>query len=183
MFVDETCTFCLTRKHCHSHNLSLIVCHYLHNQHRTNMCQYSPRKPRHGIDSREQPSASAMLCSVLGYDILALTETHGTVRLRPSKAFVTGDIAPKDDPYAFVAILMSQRITISVLYSGCGARIVFVRVKTSPCNLFVVSAYVPDSGRQAPSASDTLAELEALLSKVNRHDCVVLLGDFNAMRS
>ena len=76
---------------------------------------------------------------------------------------------------------MSQRIARNVLYSGCcGARIVFVRVKASPCNLFVVSVYVPHSGRQAPSASDTLAELEALLSKVHQHDCVVLLGDFNA---
>ena len=121
------------------------------------------------------------LCSELEYDILALTETHGTVRLRPSKAFMTGDMARKDEPYAGVAILMSQCIASSVLYSGCcGARIVFVRVKASQCNLFVVSAYVPHSGRQAPSASDTLAELEALLSKVPRQDCVVLLGDFNA---
>ena len=78
---------------------------------------------------------------------------------------------------------MSQRIASSVLYSGCcGARIVFVRVKASPCNLFIVSTFVPHSGRQAPSASDTLVELEALLSKVHRilHDFVVLLGDFNA---
>ena len=94
---------------------------------------------------------------------------------------MTGDIAPKDDSYAGVAILMSQRIARNVLYSGCcGACIVFVRVKASPCNLFVVSVYVPHSGRQAPSASDTLAALEALLSKVHQHDCVVLLGDFNA---
>ena len=76
---------------------------------------------------------------------------------------------------------MSQRIARSVLYSGCcGARIVFVRVKVSPRNLFVVSIYLPHSGRQAPSASDTLAELEVLLSKVHQHDCVVLHGDFNA---
>ena len=39
------------------------------------------------------------LCSELGYDILALTETHDTGSLRPSKTFVTGDIAPKDDSY------------------------------------------------------------------------------------
>ena len=84
------------------------------------------------------------LCSELGYDILALTEKHDTGSLRPSKTFVTGDIAPKGDPCADVAILMSQRIASSVIYNGCcGARIVFVRVKASPCNLFVVSAYVP----------------------------------------
>ena len=70
------------------------------------------------------------LCSELGYDILPLTETHDTGSLRPSKTFVKGDIAPKDDPYAGVAILMSQRIASSVLYCGCcGARIVFVRIK------------------------------------------------------
>ena len=84
------------------------------------------------------------LCSELGYDILALTETHDTGSLRPSNTFVTGDIAPKDDSYAGVAILLSQRIARNVLYSGCcSARIVFVRVKASPCNLFVVSVYVP----------------------------------------
>ena len=87
----------------------------------------------------------------------------------------------RPDPYAGVAILMSPRIARSVLHSGCcGARIVFVRIKASPCNLFVVSVYVPHSGRQAPSASDTLADLEALLSKVHQHDCVVLLGNSNA---
>ena len=58
------------------------------------------------------------LCGELGYDILALMETHDTGSLRHSK--------------------------------------------------------------QAPSASDTLAELETLLSKVNRHECVVFLGDSNA---
>ena len=114
--------------------------------------------------------AQRELCSELGYGILALTETHDTGSLRPSKTFVTGAIAPKDDPYAGVAILMSQRIARSVLYSGCcGARIVFVRVKASSCNLFVERIYVPRSGRQAPSASDTVAELD-----------VLLLGDFNA---
>ena len=114
------------------------------------------------------------LCSELGYDILALTDTHDTGSLRPSKTFVTDDIAPNDDPYAGVAILMSQ----CILYSGCC--IALVRVKASPCNLFVVSTYVPHSGRQAPSESDTLVELEAPLSKVHRHDCVVLLGYLNA---
>ena len=95
-------------------------------------------------------------CGGLSFTQRALTETHDTGSLRPSKTFVTGDIAPKDDSYAGVAILMSQRIARNVLYSGCcGARIVFVRVKASPCNLFVVSVYVPHSGRQAPSASDT----------------------------
>ena len=118
---------------------------------------------------------------MLGYDILALTETHDTGRVRPSKTFVTGDIAPIDDPYAGVAILVSHRTVRIVLYCGCcGACIVFVRVKASPCNLLIVSVYIPHSGRQAPSASDTLAELEALLSKVHRHDCIVLLADFNA---
>ena len=58
------------------------------------------------------------LCGELGYDILALMETHDTGSLRHSK--------------------------------------------------------------QAPSASDTLAELETLLSKVNRHECVVFIGDSNA---
>ena len=53
------------------------------------------------------------LCSELGYDILALPETHDTGSIQPITTFVTVDIAPKDDPYAGVAILMPQRIARS----------------------------------------------------------------------
>ena len=49
------------------------------------------------------------LCAQLGYDILALTETHDAGQLRPSKHFLTGDTAPTGDKYAGVAMLLSDR--------------------------------------------------------------------------
>ena len=68
-----------------------------------------------------------------------------------------------------------------VINSGSrGARIVFARFRVAPCNLFVVCVYVPHSGRHSPSAADTLIEVEDILEKAPQHDCIVLLGDFNA---
>ena len=117
------------------------------------------------------------LCAQLGYDILALTETHDSGQLRPSKRFLTGDIAPAEDKYAGVAMLLSDRAAGCVMYTGCrGPRIVFARIRASPCNLFVVCVYVPHSGRQCPSAADTLYELEDLLNSAPLHDCVIVLG-------
>ena len=117
----------------------------------------------------------------VGYDIIALTETHDRGYLRPSKHFITGDAAPNGDPYAGVALLFSDRVAESVLHTGCcGPRIVYAAIRASPCNLFVVSVYVPHAGRQNPSPTDTLADLEALLVSVPQHDCVIVLGDFNA---
>ena len=95
------------------------------------------------------------LCAQLGYDILALTETHDSGQLRPSKRFLTGDIAPAEDKYAAIR---------SLLYGCRGPRIAFARIRASSCNLFVVCVYVPYRGRQRPSAAD----------------CVIVLGDFNA---
>ena len=67
------------------------------------------------------------------------------------------------------------------MHTGCrGPRIVFARIRASPCNLFVVCVYIPHSGRQSPSAEDTLYELEDLLNSAPLHDCVIVLGDFNA---
>ena len=68
-----------------------------------------------------------------------------------------------------------------MIHSGCcGPRIVYARIKASPCNLFVVCVYVPHSARQNPSQSDTLADLDSLLIKAPQHDCVIVHGDFNA---
>ena len=121
------------------------------------------------------------MCGQLGYDILALTETHDSGCLRSTKHFITGDAAPRGDPCAGVAMLLSDRIAESVIHSGCCAtRIVYARINASPCNLFVVCVYVPHSTRQNPSQSDTLADLDYLLIKAPQHDCVIVLGDCNA---
>ena len=44
----------------------------------------------------------------------------------------------------------------------------------------VICVYIPHSGRQSLSAADTLYELEDLLNSAPMHDCVIVLGDFNA---
>ena len=121
------------------------------------------------------------LCAELGYDVLGLTETHAKGSLPHRKHCLTGDAAPTGDPYSGVTMLLSDRVADSVMYNGClGSRIVYARIRASPCNLFVVCVYVPHAGRQNPSSTDTLGDLEALLTSVPMHDCTIVLGDFNA---
>ena len=80
-----------------------------------------------------------------------------------------------------VAIRSAPGRGFHVIHTGCrGPRIVFARIRASPCNLFVVCVYIPHSGRQSPSAADTMYELEDLLNSARLHDCVIVLGDFNA---
>ena len=122
-----------------------------------------------------------IICAQLGYDILALTETHDKGGLRPNKHYLTGDAVSGKDPCSGVTMPLSDRVADSVLRSGClGSCIVFARIRASPCNLFVVCVYVSHGGRQNPSSTDTLVDLEALLTNVPQHDCTIVLGDFNA---
>ena len=112
------------------------------------------------------------------HDVLGLTETHDEGSLSPHKHCLTGDAAPARDPYSGVTMLLSDRVADSVMYNGClGSRIVYARIRASPCNLFVVCVH---AGRQNPSSTDTLGDLEALLTSVPMHDCTIVLGDFNA---
>ena len=61
-----------------------------------------------------------------------------------------------------------------------GSRILFIKIRAQPCNIFVIAVYMPHSDRkQKPFPLDTRTELEQLLSKVSPHDCVILLGDLN----
>ena len=57
------------------------------------------------------------------------------------------------------------------MHTGCrGSRIVYAMIRASLCNLFVVSVYVPHAGRQNPTSSDTLDDLDNLLCSVPCHD-------------
>ena len=96
--------------------------------------------------------------------------------LASNRCFITSDVAPMEDSYAGAALLLSNRIVNCTMPSGsCGPRIVFAR-----CNLFAVCVYVPRSGRHSPIASDTLSEVEYIIARAPQHDCVDLLGDYNA---
>ena len=82
----------------------------------------------------------------LEYDALVLTETHDKGSLANSKHFITADQAPENDPYAGVAILLSDKLAKCVRHTGClGSRIVYAEVNAHPCNLFLIGVYLPHS--------------------------------------
>ena len=84
------------------------------------------------------------LCSELNFDILSLTETHNSGKLKGNKNFLVSDPAPKNDSYSGVGLLLSDRLSKCVTFKGSlGSRIVYARIKASPCNLFVIGIYMP----------------------------------------
>ena len=124
--------------------------------------------------------AQRALCDELGYDVLALTETHDTGRLTPSRRFAVGEPAPAGDSASGVALLLSERTAACVTHTGCiGSRIVYVRLRAAANNMFIVCVYVPHDQRRHPSSADTLTELEALLENAPRGDCLLVMGDLN----
>ena len=144
------------------------------------------------LNFRDQLSISTWNCGGLSFtvrenlrdfcDILVLTETHDSGSLKSNKHFIKGEPAPPHDPYAGVSFLLSDRVARCVTHSGsCGSRITFIRVRSSPCNLFVIGVYVPHQHqKERPFYSDTLKQLKSVLAKAKPHDCVLVLGDFNS---
>ena len=83
-------------------------------------------------------------------------------------------------PAAGVGILLSDRLEKKVTAFGSeGERICWVHIRGPVCHLFVVAIYLPHRGRTSSSQDDTLADLQKVLSNVNAHDCVCVLGDLN----
>ena len=67
------------------------------------------------------------LCTDLGCEILALTETHAAGYLRPNKHCIRGGTAPAGDRYAGVAMWLSDRVAGRVMHNGCcGSHIAYV---------------------------------------------------------
>ena len=85
------------------------------------------------------------------------------------------------DSAAGVAILLSKRMCRHIDKAGhVGTRIAWVRLKGPICPIFFIAVYVPHKYRtKAPRASDVLAQLDALIKTVPKHDCLVVCGDFN----
>ena len=121
------------------------------------------------------------LCTEYGFDILVLTETHDNGTLKSSRNFITAEAAPENDRFSGVGILFSDRAAKCIIHSGsCGSRLAYARVRSTPCNIFIIGVYMPHKMRKShPYAADTLKLLERLLASVNTNDCVMLLGDFN----
>ena len=134
-------------------------------------------------------------CVNLGYDVvLAITElwrnqhkyqTKSTKFTTSSPKLQTespdkGKIRFPTDRAAGVGILLSSAAQRKLMCFGSeGERICWVRLKGPVCNLFVVAVYLPHRGRVQPCQDDTLADLEIVLAKVPKGDCVCLMGDFN----
>ena len=120
------------------------------------------------------------MCRDLNYDVMVLTETHDK-GMKNTRNLITAEPASETDPYAGVAIMLSNRMAECTKHSGsCGSRIAFVEISASPCNLFIIGVYIPHSNRkQAPFAADTFRQLEQLLSKVSPYMCTLVLGDLN----
>ena len=121
------------------------------------------------------------LCTEYAYDLLVLTETHDRGKLKNNRNFITAEAAPANDSFSGVAILLSDRAAKCVMHSGSlGSRIVYAKIRSSPCDLFIIGVYIPHKMRKsAPFAADTMKLLETLVLKAKTNDCVVLLGDFN----
>ena len=111
------------------------------------------------------------ICKELNYDILVLTETHDKGTLATNRNFITAEPAPGDDSYSGVAILLSDRIANCVKFSGsCVSRIVYAKVQSTPCDLFVIGVYMPHTQcKNKPYPADTVKQLEEIISKVNAH--------------
>ena len=121
-------------------------------------------------------------CQGLGFDILALTELHGRqLEVEQSKRWVVSAKGCSSDPASGVGILLSARMARKMASSGSiGSRIVWVRVITPVCPIFFVCVYIPHKHRrQAPYATDVLAQLDELLATVAPGDCVIIAGDLN----
>ena len=84
---------------------------------------------------------------------------------------------PKDKA-AGVGILLSKRMQKKLMGLGSeGERVCWVRLKGPTCNIFVVAAYMSHRGRTQPRQDDTLNDLQTVLAKVPRGDCICVLGD------
>ena len=58
------------------------------------------------------------MCRDLEYDALVLTDTHDKGSLSSSKHFITADKASDNDPFAGVAILLSDKLAKCVRHTG-----------------------------------------------------------------
>ena len=133
-------------------------------------------------------------CKQLNYDVLAITEMWRRQRhfQTKSKNFtVSSPIIMKkgpnkgqpcfpNDKEAGVGILLSKRMQSKLMAFGSqGERVCWVRLQGPTCNIFILAVYMPHRGRINPSQSDTISDIERVLSKVPRGDCICILGDLN----
>ena len=76
--------------------------------------------------------------------------------------------------------MLSKRAQKKLIDFGSeGERVCYVRLKGPTTNIFIIAVYVPHRARVAPCQDDTLHDLEAVLRRVPKGDCICIMGDFN----
>ena len=130
----------------------------------------------------------------LNYDVLALTELWKGQHKYQTKStrFTTstpiiiqkgprkGKERFPNDRAAGVGILLSRRAQSKLMsFDSEGNRVCWVRLEGPICNMFIIAVYMPHRGRVSPSQDDTLRDLQRVLKKVPKGDCVCVIGDFN----
>ena len=76
--------------------------------------------------------------------------------------------------------MLSKRAQEKVQDFGSeGERVCYVRLKGPTTSIFIIAVYVPHRGRVAPCQDDTLQDLENVLRRTPRNDCICILGDCN----
>ena len=84
------------------------------------------------------------ICCDLNNDILALTETHDKGTLKNSRNLICSEPAPAHDSFSGVALMLSDKTAKCVTHRGSyGSRIAYARIRSSPCDLFVIAIYMP----------------------------------------
>ena len=118
----------------------------------------------------------------LDKDILCLTETH---KWRDTDNDMNyGDQPPKSDGWSGVALLVNKRVSKYVTTTGCtGSRITYCRLQGNITNYFIIGVYIPPRKKINPSQDDIYNDLESLLQQARRHECVIIMGDFNSRLS
>ena len=120
------------------------------------------------------------LASNYNFDILCLTETHSW-RDNEENLTIYSDLPPKTDPWSGVALQLNKRVSSYVIDSGqIGSRITFCRLRGNITNFFVIGVYIPQRKRTNPDQAHVYDQLERLLTKIPKHDCIMLMGDFNS---
>ena len=116
-------------------------------------------------------------CKELNYDVLALTELHNKQNNPnfsselwiPSEQAEVDEQGKSKDPAAGVAILLSKRMRRYIDNAGhVGTRIAWVRIRGPICPIFFIAVYIPHKYRTAPTATETLAKLDALIRTVKK---------------
>ena len=113
---------------------------------------------------------------------MCLTETHSW--RDNDQLTIYSDPPPKADSWSGVALLVNKTVSKFVIDSGpIGSRITYCRLKGNTTNYFVIGTYIPQRKRHNPNQNDVYDQLDGLLGKIPKHDCVILMGDFNSRLS